>query len=136
MYLLTYSLIHSSTEHIRRTQMDSNFQNIAKTIIRTRLTRGSVFKRRFKANFGVSLNVFREIWTLIRDKNEYNIQRHHLMWALFFLKVYAIENVMHTVLIKDEKTLRKWTKTTAYFFSKLSMVKLTFFLILKRASII
>lgn len=98
------------------------FKNIAKHIIKTRRIYGLVFHRRFKANFGVSLPVCRELWKIIPAEVNINLQKQFLLWTLFFLKAYPTDNVMHTVLNADEKTLRKWIKRTALVLSKLKMV--------------
>jgi hypothetical protein len=33
----------------------------------------------------------------------------HLLWALFFLKVYTTENVAAVIMCCDEKTIRLWS---------------------------
>jgi hypothetical protein len=32
----------------------------------------------------------------------------HLLWALLFLKLYCIEDVLVTLLGRDDGTIRKW----------------------------
>jgi hypothetical protein len=66
--------------------------------------------RRFKALFGVSASRCAHIWRRLQidEVLPSKATPKHLLWALYFLKVYDSENNMAGRCGCDEKTLRKW----------------------------
>lgn len=85
----------------------------------------SVGMRRFKANFGVSPNVCHKLWQELVKPN--NPEPNHLMWTLKFLKTYPTENVLATILERDEKTLRKYIWLYVTCLAELNVVHIFFF---------
>jgi hypothetical protein len=67
-------------------------------------------ERKFKANFGCSLQVASKIWILLDVLNEgpRGGQVKHMLWALMFLKVYATEEVLADKTGVHRDTYRKW----------------------------
>ena len=69
--------------------------------------------RRFRAFFGASPEVCSQLWDHLSPSETINrlARPKHLLWALVFLKVYASESVLCTLVsCPDEKTFRKWTR--------------------------
>ena len=69
--------------------------------------------RRFRAFFGASPEVCSQLWDHLSPSETINrlARPKHLLWALIFLKVYASESVLCTLVsCPDEKTFRKWTR--------------------------
>lgn len=67
--------------------------------------------RRFRATFGVSLSVATAIWELVLASYftfELKISPMHLLWTLYFLKVYPTADVAAGRCVCDEKTFRKY----------------------------
>jgi len=72
--------------------------NIVLTVaVRTR-------NRRFLSCFGISPNVCSCLWMLVRPLLPDGATPLHLLWALFFLKVYGTEEHNASVAGCDEKT--------------------------------
>lgn len=61
-------------------------------------------ERVFREHFGVSVKHVIEIWHHIASRN---IQPVHLLWTLYFLKVYPTESVAAATLNTSPKTYRK-----------------------------
>ena len=71
--------------------------------------------RRFRSFFGTSKEVVIFLWDLLAAHNLLPDKAtiKHLLWALYFMKVYATENSTCSVLggsngAIDPKTMRKW----------------------------
>jgi hypothetical protein len=66
--------------------------------------------RRFKAFFGIKAERASEVWSLLLGHNLMppKAEPEHLLWALLFLKLYCIEEVLVTLLGRDDGTIRKW----------------------------
>jgi hypothetical protein len=78
---------------------------------KTVLKRDRLGVRDFKAHFGVSPNVAAITWRKLRESGDLVVQckAWHLLWALCWLKVYASDTVMLSILnLKSEKTYTKW----------------------------
>ena len=65
------------------------------------------FERRFVAKFGISYNIFTDLW----DKVRCTRKPLHLLLALNFLKEYNTENAMAVDFQCDEKTIRLYIQT-------------------------
>ena len=84
--------------------------------MRTIANNGStqILDRRFRAFFGISSRTCARVWKLLvanADEDEdKNVARPvHLLWALFFMKVYNTRSVNGSIANCDEKTFVKWT---------------------------
>ena len=68
-------------------------------------------KRRWASNFGTTPAVCVFLWKEIDPLNSMprGAQPKHLLWALYFLKVYPTEE-QAVSLDADEKTFRKWSE--------------------------
>lgn len=69
--------------------------------------------RRFRAFFGASAAVCSDIWGMLRPEETMpkGSKPEHLLWSLVFLKVYASEQVLRSLVgSPDEKTFRKWSQ--------------------------
>jgi len=71
--------------------------------------------RRFRSCFGAGKEVVMHLWDLLVEHNLLPCKAtiKHLLWALYFMKVYATENSTCSVLggsngAIDPKTMRKW----------------------------
>ena len=68
-----------------------------------------IFVRRYKASLGVTPEITQVLWESLEGiemKEKPNIK--HLLWALLFLKVYSLEEVLSSMAETTEKTYRKW----------------------------
>ena len=68
-------------------------------------------ERRFRSHFGINAEHVARLWNvlLLRIPEEMvGWKPHHLLDALFFMKVYSPEPVAARFAGCDEKTLRKW----------------------------
>lgn len=67
--------------------------------------------RDFKGSFGSSRLVMKKCWSLLMTVCELDkgVAPYHLIWALFFLKVYGSESTNIALAKCDHKTYRKWT---------------------------
>jgi hypothetical protein len=67
--------------------------------------------RDFKGSFGCSPLVMKKCWGLLMTlcELEKGVTPNHLLWALFFLKVYACESTNVALAKCDHKTYRKWS---------------------------
>lgn len=68
----------------------------------------SIGYRRYRTFYGITPNVFAELWKLIPEKPP-GSEPKHLLWSLFFLKNYNKEHVNAAIMNVDEKTFRLWT---------------------------
>ena len=67
--------------------------------------------RDFREHFGCGVTVVHTVWMMMesRDLIPNDGMIHHLLWTLMFLKSYAKEKIICTLVgIRDPKTLRKW----------------------------
>jgi hypothetical protein len=85
--------------------------------------------RCFRACFGVSSSVCASLWSLCLPFLSPGTLPIRLLWALYFLKVYATENHNASVADVDEKTFQKWTWIVIYAISAIpDLVSNTFLL--------
>lgn len=61
---------------------------------------------RFKASFGISVEVCIVLWNKY-IKNYPNASHKHLLWGIYFLKTYPIEATAAALFGTTEKTFRK-----------------------------
>lgn len=80
--------------------------------------------RRFKALFGVDAEVCEVLWDELDNSRTALGHPVHLLWPLFFIKVYATEEVHATITGSGPKTFRKWAWA---FLEAISMLKLVGF---------
>ena len=66
-----------------------------------------VKRRRFAALFGVAPHARSSAWDMMREHLPRTAEACHLLWALLFLKAYAVEHVNAAIANVDEKTFRK-----------------------------
>jgi hypothetical protein len=76
----------------------------------------------FQSLFGCSPDITAEIWYRIAPQGEHSLKRgaepQHLLWALLFMKVYASDNVLCSIVGGvDSKTFSFWTR---YFIKQIS----------------
>ena len=64
--------------------------------------------RRFKKVFGVSALICEKVWKAALPHLPCSASPLHLLWTLFFLKQYGLEEVNAAFAKCDEKTYRKW----------------------------
>jgi hypothetical protein len=79
-------------------------------------------KRRFKKIFGVSASVCAKLWILLAAHLGRDSRPVHLLWTLFFLKHYSVEEVNSAFAQCNEKTYRKWTWLMVEELAKLELV--------------
>ena len=63
-------------------------------------------ERRFVSHFGISAGIVSTLWDLVRQRLPTKYLPIHLLWCLFFLKVYATESVLCSIAGTNEKTFR------------------------------
>jgi hypothetical protein len=96
----------------------SNLMQAARPIIGN-VPRGTAILR-FKSFFGVTVEVCTILFlnllakfeaVTLEDDRKFlrRFSEKHLLWALFFLKVYSTERVAASMLDTTEKTYRKWS---------------------------
>ena len=70
--------------------------------------------RRFQTHFGLNYHQCAVLWNKLYQVSEpegmSTWKPHHLLDALFFLKVYPAEGIGACFAGSDEKTLRKWNR--------------------------
>ena len=64
---------------------------------------------RFKASFGISVEVCIVLWNKFIEKYP-NASHQHLLWGVYFLKAYPIEAVAAALFGTTEKTFRKHSR--------------------------
>jgi hypothetical protein len=79
-------------------------------------------KRRFKKIFGVTAAVCAKLWILLAAHLGRDSRPVHLLWTLFFLKHYSVEEVNSAFAQCNEKTFRKWTWLMVEELAKLELV--------------
>ena len=75
------------------------------------LNKESMRNRDFQAHFGVSPFIVSVVWYSLcrRGGLPKGLLHKHLLWALCWLKVYATDSVMLSILnLKSEKTFKKY----------------------------
>lgn len=82
----------------------------------------STRNRRYRACFGTSSHVCSLLWALLLPSLPGNATPLHLLWALFFLKIYSTEAHNASVANCDEKTYRKWAWKFIYAIADLDLV--------------
>jgi hypothetical protein len=78
--------------------------------------------RRFRKNFGVGIPNCVKVWSLIAQDLPEGASQVHLLWALYFLKHYGIEEVNSAFAQCDKKTFRKWSWTMIKAVAALELV--------------
>lgn len=63
---------------------------------------------KFKELFGIHPNFCSELWSLLKEYHPRGGKSQHLLYAVLFLRVYAVEGVNSSICGVDAKTLRKW----------------------------
>lgn len=81
-----------------------------------------VAERRFTSFFGVTPYVCSIIWEKLLPTLPIGGEPKHFLWALTFLRQYAVEHYRHSIFNADEKTIRKWTWIFVKLLSDLEMV--------------
>lgn len=79
-------------------------------------------ERRVRSLFGVSTSVMTHVWRMIRLSVDRSLRAQHLLWALYFLKVYPTETAAAAVLHVDEKTFRKYLWPMVYELATMRLV--------------
>ena len=75
------------------------------------LQKETLRNRDFHAHFGVSPFIVDIVWGSLCERGGLpkGLQHQHLLWALCWLKVYATDSVMLSILnLKSEKTFKKY----------------------------
>ena len=65
-------------------------------------------ERRFKKVFGVSAFICAKVWDAAIPHLPCSASPVHLLWTLYFLRQYGLEEVNAAFAKSDEKTYRKW----------------------------
>jgi hypothetical protein len=86
-------------------------------------------KRRFRALFGISTRICVLLWTLLSKQLGRQARPVHLLWTLFFLKHYSVEEVNAAFARVNEKTYRKWTWLMLEELAKLNLGSATVFFV-------
>ena len=60
----------------------------------------------FRKSFGAYPLTVLHLWNRIEKKP--GLKPIHLLWGLFFLRVYPMEDVLKTILKMDPNTAQKW----------------------------
>jgi hypothetical protein len=85
--------------------------------------------RCFHACFGETFSICAALWSLCLPFLPTGTLPIHLLWVLYFLKVYTTENHNASVAGVDEKTFRKWTWIVVYAIAAIpDLVRNTFLL--------
>lgn len=92
-----------------RSRLAARFLRMSAAMVgKTRGKSAKVDTRRFRAFFGVTPKICARVWLLLEPNCPSRAMPKHLLWALFFLKVYSNEHVSSVSASADEKTVRKW----------------------------
>lgn len=83
--------------------------------------------RQFRSLFGTSPEVCSILWRQVHSSIPKRGKPKHILWALLFLKTYATEDVLSTVVGVDRKTYRKWSWVFINAISHLSNVRIKHF---------
>jgi hypothetical protein len=65
-------------------------------------------QRRFKKVFGVNALICAKVWDAVLPHLPCSASPVHLLWTLYFLRQYGLEEVNAAFAKSDEKTYRKW----------------------------
>jgi hypothetical protein len=76
---------------------------------------------RFRGLFGVSPETCSLLWNKIPQHPEH-ATIVHLLYALLFLKCYAIEHLNRTITGVDEKSFRKWSWIYVNLLARINVV--------------
>ena len=79
-------------------------------------------ERKFKSLFLFSVEEVTELWEFFEDTNKRALPFHkpeHLLWALYYLKVYPTWDQMSLTTGITEKTLRKWVSIVVKYLSEI-----------------
>lgn len=68
---------------------------------------GSFSRKKFRAHFGVSLSVCFVLWQLLSEFSN-DFEPKHLLWSLYFMKLYPIDLEAATRLEISVDTFHKW----------------------------
>ena len=72
-------------------------------------------ERKFRAHFGISVAAATEIWSLVMVQHwALPIDVCHLLWALYFLKVYPTWDVVAGYFRIDAKTAKKYCEFVVF----------------------
>lgn len=96
-----------------------HFQFLSSTLL-GHMVSSHTSERRFRSAFGVSPTVCAILWQ--RISLPAGCKEKHLLWGLFFLKVYDTEHVSRSFPQVDEKTYRKWVWIIIEKISELNIV--------------
>lgn len=107
------------------------FKACASSFVKTLLNPGSerTQERRFKKVFGVSAATCSTLWGLLNaalPSLPNSACPVHLLWTLYFLKHYGIEEANAAFVGCDEKTYRKWCWICIDALSELDLVSQLF----------
>ncbi|ORY31116.1 hypothetical protein BCR33DRAFT_840685 [Rhizoclosmatium globosum] len=81
------------------------------------------FERLFRAHFGMSTATCEEVWQeLIPSNLHHTIEKKHLLWTLFYLKVYSSIDVSASKFGVTAPTWRKWVELTLDSLSELNVI--------------
>jgi len=85
------------------------FRTIGERIL-GRCHAGREVGRTFIALFGLRPFTIFKLWRLIVEESgrDFHFSPKHLMWALLFLRTYAKEEMLATLVGVTEKTFRRW----------------------------
>lgn len=86
--------------------LENQFKDAGKRLMNVTEGSESIFLRRFKATFGVSVSICSMSWQKIKPNLFHDFTEVHFLWALHFLKCYNTENVNRSFAKCDEKTFR------------------------------
>lgn len=101
------------------------FASLGNDVLRkTNQRSNSVSDRRFRGLFGTTPLVCARLWELVLENVPPAGRPKHLLWALLFLKVYAIEHVNAALVHSDEKTFRKWSWEFVQLLSFIEVVRI------------
>ena len=82
--------------------------------------------RRFRSAFGLTADLCKKLWDLIGRIADQSIRVQarpkHMLWALFFLKQYSINDINSAISGADEKMFRKWSWCFIKLIAELNMV--------------
>ena len=79
--------------------------------------------RQFWKIFGVSAPTCSKVWNLCVPELPEGVSPVHLLWTLYFLKQYGLEEVNAAFAQCDEKTFRKWCWIMIKTIAELELVR-------------
>ena len=80
-------------------------------------------ERRFRKIFGVCAETCCKVWNLCVPDLPETTSPVHLLWTLYFLKQYGLEEVNSAFAQCDEKTFRKWCWIMIKTIAELDLVR-------------